>query len=280
MIIAVVGLGLIGGSLCKAVKAYTKHTVLGLDTNEPTERAALADGAIDSVISVGRLVEADLTFVCLYPEHTINFVICNASCFRPGSLVTDVCGVKTPVVEALTPVLRERGVKFIGAHPMAGSEFSGYEYSRAELFQDAGFIMTPSPDEDASSISQLESFALSLGFNRIIKTEPSTHDANIAFTSQLAHIVSNAYVKSTTLENSAGFTAGSFFDLTRVAKLNEDMWASLFMINRDALMYELQTIILHLNEYLGALKLNDSETLRSLLRNGRLIKERSLEVRM
>ncbi|MDR0999561.1 MAG: prephenate dehydrogenase [Clostridiales bacterium] len=278
MIIAVVGLGLIGGSLCKAVKAYTDHFTLGLDTDEETVRRALADGAIDSIIGVNGLIDADLTIVSLYPEQTVGFILQNAAHFRPGSLVIDVCGVKAPVVAAVSPALRERGVHFIGAHPMAGREFSGYGFSQAELFQSASFIMTPALDADPASVSQLESFALSLGFGRVIKTDPAIHDANIAFTSQLAHIVSNAYVKSPTLASGFGFTAGSFLDLTRVAKLNEDMWSSLFMLNREALMYELQTIIAHLNEYLDALRHGKSESLRSLLKDGRVLKESSLNI--
>jgi prephenate dehydrogenase len=278
VVIAVVGLGLIGGSLCKAVKAYTNHSTLGLDTNEETARRALADGAIDRRITVNELINADLTIVSLYPEQTVSFILQNAAHFRPGSLVIDVCGVKAPVVSAVSPALRELGVRFIGAHPMAGREFSGYEFSQAKLFQNASFIMTPALNEDTASVAQLESFALSLGFGRVVKTDPATHDANIAFTSQLAHVVSNAYVKSPTLVNGSGFTAGSFLDLTRVAQLNEDMWSSLFMLNRDALMYELQTIIAHLNEYLDALRHEDSASLRALLRDGRILKESSLDI--
>jgi prephenate dehydrogenase len=136
--------------------------------------------------------------------------------------------------------------------------------------------MTPGADERAERVELLESFALSLGFGRVVKTTPREHDRAIAFTSQLAHIVSNAYIKSPTLENESGFSAGSFLDLTRVAKLNEDMWSSLFLMNRDALTFELETIIAHLGEYLSAIQCGDGLGLKALLRDGRVLKEKSL----
>jgi prephenate dehydrogenase len=274
--VAVVGLGLIGGSLCKAVKRFTTHTVLGLDANPEVTRSALADCAIDRAIEPQALSEADLSIICLYPEPTIEFIRANAANFRAGSLVTDVCGVKGTVVSAAEPLLRERGVAFIGAHPMAGREFSGYAYTSAELFSGASFIMTPSADASPQDVAFLESFALTLGFGRVVMTTPSEHDRAIAFTSQLAHVVSNAYIKSPTLVNESGFSAGSFLDLTRVAKLNEDMWSSLFLMNRDALTFELETIIGHLNEYLAAIRDGDGAELKALLRDGRVLKEKSL----
>lgn len=276
MKIAVVGLGLIGGSLCKTIKRHTGHMCYGLDTDRNTVDKALDIGAIDGEISVCGLGQMDLTIVCLHPRQTIRFVLDNKSSFRRGSIVMDVCGVKEAVVSALTGPLASRGVHFVGTHPMAGREYSGFEYSQDTLFDRASFIVTPENRTDAHSVELLEDLALELHFKEVVVSTPQEHDRIIAFTSQLAHVVSNAYVKSPSLQRQNGFSAGSFQDLTRVAKLNEDMWTSLFMMNRDSLVFELDTIIAHLEEYRNALVAGDESGLKKLLRDGRILKEDSL----
>ena len=279
MTVAVVGLGLIGGSICKAIRANTGDTILGIDQDAGVISRALSCGAIHEAASPSQLVRADVTIVCLYPRETAVFLSDHADTFHPGSLVMDVCGVKESVVLAAQDILRARGVTFIGAHPMAGREFSGFDYSDAALFNGASLILTPPLNTTAAeseAVRRIETYAQRLGFGRIVKTTPQIHDRRIAYTSQLAHVVSNAYVKSPALLEQAGFSAGSFLDLTRVAKLNEDMWSTLMIQNRAALAAELRVLMGSLSEYLAALESSDENRLRVLLREGRLLKEQSL----
>ncbi len=275
MIVSVIGLGLIGGSFCKAVKEKTSHKCLGFDINEKVLERALSLGAIDGIAN--NLTEADLTIICLYPEAAVSFMLENAGKFKKGSLVMDACGIKSEIVKKAHPALLKEGVFFIGAHPMAGKEFSGFEYSSGGLFENASFIITPDKDIPEEKIELAKEFAAELGFKRTVVSTPEEHDAIIAYTSQLAHVVSNAYIKSPTLSRELGFSAGSFKDLTRVAKLNEDMWTSLFMLNKKPLLFELDTIIENLKKYKDALEKEDYEKLKELLREGRILKENSLE---
>ena len=271
MKITVVGLGLIGGSLCKAIKKHTNHTVYGIDINKETLEMALSQNAIDAVTD--DLSLADITIVSLYPITTIDYIKENASKFKKGSIVIDTCGIKKAIVDAATPVLAENDVTFIGVHPMAGREFSGFEYSLDNLFDDASFIITPDKSVSQTKINLIEDFAYSIHFKKVVTATPEEHDQIIAFTSQLAHVVSNAYIKSPTHQKQLGFSAGSFQDLTRVAKLNETMWTPLFLLNKDPLCFEIDYIIARLTEYRDAMQNNDAERLKSLLRDGRILKE-------
>lgn len=277
MDIAVIGLGLIGGSFCKGIKKYTKHICWGWDRDEFVLHKAAMEGAIDGAITPEQLERADLTIVCLHPQAAIDFLTDKCANFRQGSVVIDSCGVKQRVVQAAAPVLKERGVYFVGAHPMAGREFSGYDYALEDLYQDASFILTPAGDTPPEVLALLTELAQALGFKQVVQTTPEMHDKTIAFTSQLAHVVSNAYIKSPTLQNESGFSAGSFLDLTRVAKLDEKMWTELFMMNREPLLFEVGNIIDHLKQYQQALAESDAQYLQKLLKEGRLLKEESLE---
>ena len=279
MQIAVVGLGLIGGSFCKAIKAYTHHTCLGVgrDLNSKSVQMALHADAIDKAIIPEQLGAADLSIICLHPQGIIDFILENQQYFRPGSIVIDAGGVKESIVKAVQDVLAARGVIFIGCHPMAGREFSGFAYSQADLYKGASMIFTPVGEIPEDKKKTVEQLMLELKFGRIVYTTPEKHDQTIAFTSQLAHVVSSAYIKSPTVKEESGFSAGSFRDLTRVAKLNEDMWTELFLMNRPALLYEIDTIMAALAEYRDALADGDAERMRSLLRDGRILKEWSLQ---
>ena len=277
MNIAVVGLGLIGGSICKAIKKNTDYACFGLDTNKNIVTAALADKSIKKEITPDNLNEADIVIICLYPEQIISFAAANINKFKKGGIIIDAGGIKTEICEKLYPVFKNSGVDFIGAHPMAGREFSGYDYSQADLFQDASFIITPYPETPDKKIKTIEDLTKKIGFGKFVITTPREHDKIIAYTSQLAHIVSNAYVKSPTIDNKTGFSAGSFLDLTRVAKLNEEMWSSLMTSNRNFLIFELQNIINNLNQYLYSLENGDKNYLYDLLKEGRIIKEQSEE---
>lgn len=277
MNIAVIGLGLIGGSICKALKANTFHHIMGMDTDKETIKKALECGAIDEEIDESRLGEANLTVVALYPIPTVEVIKKNADNFRKGSIVVDVCGVKSYVVNACTPVLDERGVIFIGTHPMAGTENSGFDYATADLFAKASYILTPTETTPQIAVDLVSTLGACMGFGQVVIATPEQHDINIAYTSQLAHVVSNAYVKSPSLFRADGFSAGSFLDLTRVAKLNEEMWASLFLCNKTALLNEINTIMKALAEYRDAMENDDIDTLRDILRIGRERKEESMK---
>ena len=277
MNIGVVGLGLIGGSLCRTICKRTAYRCYGLDRDTAVVEQALRDGAVCGRLKEeAQLGDMDLTVVCLHPRQTIAFLQEHAAAFRPGSIVTDVCGVKGAVVSAVEQPLMRAGVRYVGAHPMAGREFSGYAYALDTLFDGASFILTPTEHSDIGAVETLRALALELGFGQVVLATPQQHDETIAFTSQLAHVVSNAYVKSPRLLNQSGFSAGSFQDLTRVAKLDENMWTDLFLLNAGALVEEIDTLIAHLAQYRNALAAQDHDTLCALLRAGRELKEKSL----
>lgn len=277
MNIAVIGLGLIGGSICKALKANTFHHIMGIDTDHETVRKALEQGAIDEEITEDRLGEANLTIVALYPVAIVDFIKKNADRFRKGSIVMDICGVKGYIVRNCTPILDEKGVIFIGTHPMAGTEHSGFDYATADLFKNASFIITPSENTPQIAIDLVSTLGACMSFGQVVIATPEQHDSNIAYTSQLAHVVSSAYVKSPSLFRADGFSAGSFLDLTRVAYLNEEMWSSLFMCNKEALLFEINNVINALSEYRDAMMNNDINELRELLRVGTERKAKSME---
>ncbi len=277
MKIAVVGLGLIGGSLAKAVKKNTKYTCYGLDINKSTITLALAQEAIDAEITADEIGKCDVVIVSLYPQATIDFILDNKDNFKKGSVVIDTCGVKRAVVCAVEDELAKCGVRFLGCHPMAGREFSGFEYAVDNLFEKASFIMTPTDKTEMSAVAEISKLMYEIGFAKCVISNPLEHDEVIAFTSQLAHIVSSAYVKSPSLMNQAGFSAGSFKDLTRVAKLNEDMWTSLFMMNKEPLIDEISHVIKALEDYKQVLEHNDDKKLHDLLKEGRELKENSID---
>lgn len=275
MKIAIVGLGLIGGSLAKAIKKNTQHSVYAIDTDKETIRSAIEQEAIDEEITADELKMCDLTIICLYPERIVEFVRENAGKFKKGSIVIDSCGVKTAVTYPCENILEDYGVRFLGCHPMAGREFSGFDYSVDNLFDKASFIITQTPNTKTQLVATVGNLAYEIGFRKVVVSTPEEHDRIIAFTSQLAHIVSSAYVKSPSLTKQSGFSAGSFKDLTRVAKLNEDMWTSLFLLNKDPLVDEISHIIDRLTEYKNAIETENADELKELLKNGRELKELS-----
>lgn len=267
MRIGVVGLGLIGGSLAKAFKAKTEHIVAGVDSDPAVIEAALADGAIDTE---GGLELCDLVYCCLYPEAAAAYLL--ATRFKAGAVVTDMCGVKRWIMDRVSGPLRERGVLYVGSHPMAGREKSGYAASDARLFEGASYIMCRDEDTDEDAVRLLAEVAGQAGFKRITMCTPAEHDMVIAYTSQLAHVVSNSYVKND-LALEKGFSAGSFDDLTRVARLNPAMWAELFLDNGDFLCEHIDTLIANMCEMRAAIADGNKERLTALLREGSGIKE-------
>lgn len=279
MKILVVGLGLIGGSVCKALKKYTSHYVVGCDINHDIEFSALRDVAIDKDFD-GDFSGFDLIIVSLFPDTAEKYIRENISKFDKSALLTDVCGIKGEFSARLKKLAEENGMRYLGIHPMAGKEFGGYHNSSADLFQKANFIVTPFEDSSESDIELLRSLSAELGAGKIVVTSPENHDKMIAYTSQLAHIVSSAYVKSPELDLECGFSGGSFQDMTRIATMNERMWTDLFMQNRENLMYELDTLISNLMKYSEALRNADPEEMLRLIAEGRQLKENNLRHRL
>lgn len=274
MTVGIIGLGLMGGSLAKAITFGTEHTVWGTNRSPEPVKKALFAGAIQKELKKEDLSLCDLVIVSLYPEATVNYIKENASLIKKGAIVMDVSGVKRYVCDALYDIARENGFVFLGAHPMAGYHFSGFDYSSAEMFNNASMILTPYEDTPKQAVETVKELFLKIGFTNIQIATPEEHDKIIAFTSQLAHVVSNAYVKSPEALLHKGFSAGSYKDLTRVAYLNENMWSELFLENRDNLIKEIDSIVNNLVQYKEALENNDREGLTDLLRDGRILKEK------
>lgn len=271
MTIAVVGMGLIGGSLCRAFKHYTPHRVLGATRNQKTVAFALSVGAIDGPLT--DLREADVVFVALPPEATMDYLRDHVAEFKPGTIVADICGVKQPIIDAADQLYYDHGVRYVGTHPMAGKEVAGFANSDVDLYKNASYIITPTALTDRDAVDTLSSLATAIGFTRIELTDPLRHDTIISYTSQLAHVVSSAYIKSPTAELTLGFTAGSFQDMTRVAKLDPDMWTTLFALNQGPLLKEIDTLIGNLTVFREALAAGDLTQVRALLEQGRQLRE-------
>ncbi len=275
MKIGIVGLGLIGGSLAKAIKKNTSHSCFALDIDRAAIAGAVAQEAIDGEMTADDLHSCDVVMICLHPQQTIDFILENKAKFKKGGIVIDTCGVKQAIVDAVEKPLADEGVIFIGCHPMAGREFSGFAYSVDNLFERASFIMTPTDDVPVKPVREISQLAYETGFASVVTSTAAEHDRIIAFTSQLAHVVSSAYVKSPSLLKQSGFSAGSFKDLTRVAKLNENMWTELFLMNKQPLVDEIDCIIARLTEYRDAISSENADYLRELLKAGRELKELS-----
>lgn len=273
MKIGIVGLGLIGGSMARSIKMHTRHTVLGIDLKESEMRKAELVGAIDGRLTDDEIGKCDVIIVALFPAQIVNYIKSHAHLFSEGTRVFDCGGVKKMVCEPLRELTQNAKWKFMGGHPMAGREFSGFSYSKDDLFEQASMILTPAPEATIEERQWAKKFFLSVGFLRVRFATPEDHDEIIGYTSQMAHIVSSAYVKTPMALKHKGFSAGSFQDMTRVARLNEDMWTELFLDNREPLIREVQGMIDRMTEYRDALADGDEEKLRQLLREGREMKE-------
>lgn len=273
MTVGIVGLGLIGGSLARSIKVHTDFEVLGMDINSQTMLQANLLGAIDGTLTEDNLARCDVVLVALYPATIVTWITEHQDAFRPGAWVIDCGGVKEAVCTPLNALAQGKPWHYCGGHPMAGREFSGFRYAKDDLFDRASMILTPPRDAGPEVLTWLKDFFLTIGFRRVQFTTPREHDEMIAYTSQLAHVVSSAYVKCPLAQKHRGFSAGSFADMTRVAKLNEDMWTELFFDNRDALLPEINGLIDRLAAYRDALAAEDHQAMKQLLREGREIKE-------
>jgi prephenate dehydrogenase len=269
--IGVAGLGLIGGSLALAFKKAGLE-VCGYDRDE--KAAALARKAgIPASAGPEDVRACDYIFVALYPEGIIDFIKSSVPSFRPGTVVIDCCGVKGLITRELFGVCRGRDFTFIGGHPMAGTERSGFAAASDSLFSGASFIMTPDQGVDGNVLDAAKSVVLKAGFGRVVVTTPEHHDRMIAFTSQLPHALACSYVKSECCPGHKGYSAGSYRDVSRVAHLDPELWADLFLDNRQALGVELDGLIKNLGDIRAAVGSGDRETLAKLLGDARKIKD-------
>jgi prephenate dehydrogenase len=273
MKIGIVGLGLIGGSLAKAVKLHTKHEILGYDISEEEMRRAELTEAIDGRLTEATLPECDIVLVALYPQAIVNYIQENADRFKAGALVIDCGGVKQSVTDELAETVTGRPWHFIGGHPMAGREYSGFRHAQDDLFEQASMILTPDESISLDVRSFAKDFFLSIGFGRVVFTTPEVHDEMIAYTSQLAHIISNVYIRSDLAMKHKGFSANSFQDMTRVARLNAQMWTELFLLNKEPLTAELDGLIARLSSVRDAIAAGDEARLTKLLNEGHERKE-------
>ncbi len=272
MIVGVVGLGLIGGSFAKA---YSKagHTVYAYDTDASTLSLAITDKVVKAELTDSLLPECDLILICTYPEAACTYMDAKGALFGSKPVVMDCCGTKGNIVDKGMSLAEKYDFTYVGGHPMAGTHFSGFQYSRDNLYVGAPMVIVPPKYDDEAFLDHVKKLLDPAGFGTYTVTTAETHDKIIAFSSQLAHVVSNAYIKSPTSRLHAGFSAGSYKDLTRVAWLNPEMWTQLFFDNKDCLVYEIDTIINSLTEYRDALLHDDRDEMKRLLREGKEIKE-------
>ncbi len=272
MKVGIVGLGLIGGSFAKAYHE-AGHTVLARDIDRSVLEFARMSGAVDGELTKDTIRQCDLVLVAIAPQAAIAYLESVAPDIGPGPVVIDCCGTKRVVCEACFPLARQYGFTYLGGHPMAGTHNSGFKYARANLFHNAPMVIVPPDFDDVVLMERAKELLAPAEFGRFSYTTAQDHDEMIAFTSQMAHVVSNAYIKSPTARRHKGFSAGSYKDMTRVAWLNPGMWAELFMENKDCLLREMDLFMESLEQYRSALAGDDLETLTALLDEGRRRKE-------
>ena len=272
MTVGIVGLGLIGGSFAKAYHA-AGHTVLAFDTDRSTYDFAVLSGTVNGPLTDETLSTCDLILIAVIPSAAVGYLKQHAAHIGPKPVVIDCCGTKRVVCTACFPLAKQFGFTYLGGHPMAGTHNSGFKYATATMFHNAPMVLVPANHNDIELLSRVKELLAPAGFSRFSVTTAEQHDEMIAFTSQLAHVVSNAYIKSPTAGLHKGFSAGSYKDMTRVAWLVPKMWAELFLENKDFLMAELNTLIDNLRQYQDAMEHDDLPGLIQLLDDGRKRKE-------
>ena len=274
MITGIIGLGLIGGSMAKAYKK-SGQTVYGYDINEITLGYGMLSGMVDEKLTDQNIADCDLILIAVNPDIACSWLRENAPKISQNTFVIDLCGTKRLICKTGFAQAEEYGFTFVGGHPMAGIHLSGIKNSREDMFEGQPMVIVPPKYDDIALFDRIECLLLPAKFGKFTFTTAEEHDTMIAYTSQMAHIVSNAYVKSPLAQkkNHLGISAGSYKDLTRVAWLNENMWSELFMENRDNLISEIDILIDSLKEYREAMVNEDKENLTSLLREGRTAKE-------
>lgn len=272
MTVGILGLGLIGGSLARA---YTKagNRVLAYEKDRNILEFAQLSGVVDTELTSENLKECELIFLSIYAEASACWLEQNALYINANALVIDCCGIKTEICRRCFPIAQQYGFTFVGGHPMAGSHHSGFKYSRSNMFQGAPMVIVPPVYDDPELLQRVKDALSPCGFRSFSVTTAQEHDTMIAFTSQMPHIISNAFIKSPTALSHKGFSAGSYKDLTRVAWLNPQMWAELFLSNRSNIINELDILIESLMQYRTAIENNDETALIKILDEGRKRKE-------
>ena len=272
MTVGILGLGLIGGSLARAYKK-AGHTVLAFNRNQSILSFAQLAGVVDEPMDETTIPQCELILLSIYSAASVAWLKQNAKYISKSALVIDCCGIKQDICDACFPIAEEYGFTFVGGHPMAGSHNSGFKYSRSNLFQGAPMVLVPPRFDDPNLLQRVKDSLAPCGFKQFSVTTAQAHDKMIAFTSQMPHIISNAFIKSPTALAHKGFSAGSYKDLTRVAWLNAQMWAELCMENRENMLFELDYYINSLQAYQAALQNEDLDGLVALLDEGRKRKE-------
>ena len=272
MKVGILGLGLIGGSLARAY-ALEGHTVYATQRNENMLSFAMLAGAVHGRLSEDTIPACNLILLAIYPEGSASWLEQNAHLISRDALVIDCCGTKVEICRRCFPLAEKYGFTFVGGHPMAGSQFSGFKYSRADLFEGAPMVLVPPVFDNMQLLERVKAALKPCNFGSFSVTTAQEHDKMIAFTSQMPHILSNAFIKSPTALNHKGFSAGSYKDLTRVAWLNPQMWAELFLENRENVLFELNTYIQSLQAYQKAIQDEDMAQLVALLEEGKRRKE-------
>ena len=268
MNIAIIGLGLIGGSLGRAICKKTDHAVFASDIDSKAMSLGKLLGAYHKTPTKDNISQMDLVIFSLYPESLKESLNEYCPLLKKGAIVMDCCGNKRQVVCQMKELAQKYpNLEFISSHPMAGREFSGVSHSTATLFDRASMILVP-VNASLKTIQSVKELSLTLGFNNVVISNAKEHDRIIAYTSQLAHLVSSSYMKSPTATSFMGFSAGSFRDMTRVARLSPEMWAQLTIENADFLVGEIDNIVNNLNDYKNALKNGDKEKMKELLADG------------
>ena len=272
MKVGILGLGLIGGSLARAY-ALEGHTVYAIQRNESMLSFAMLAGAVHGRLEESTIPECDLILLAIYPDGSASWLEKHAHLVSQNALVIDCCGIKREICQRCFPLAEQYGFTFVGGHPMAGSQFSGFKYSRADLFEGAPMVLVPPSFDNMQLLDRVQQALKPCHFGSFSVTTAEDHDKMIAFTSQMPHILSNAFIKSPTALNHKGFSAGSYRDLTRVAWLNPQMWAELFLQNSDNVLFELDHYIASLTAYRQAIAEQDMDTLTALLEEGKKRKE-------
>lgn len=272
MTVGIVGLGLIGGSFAKAYHAAGER-VLAQDIDRDVLSFAVISSAVDEELTDETMAECDLILLAVCPAAAVEWLRKNAPKIASHMIVIDCCGTKRTVCAACFPIAAQYGITYLGGHPMAGTQFSGFKYAKADLYHGAPMVLVPPRFDDIELLGRVKDLLTPAGFGSYSVTTAEQHDEMIAFTSQLAHVASNAYIKSPTAKKHKGFSAGSYKDMTRVAWLAPRMWAELFLENRDFLLKEIDCYIEHLSQYKAAMEQNDEEELIRLLDEGKKRKE-------
>lgn len=272
MTVGILGLGLIGGSFARAF-ALDGHTVCAAEKDESMLSFSMLAGAVHGKLDQNTIPKCDLILLAIYPDGSAAWLEENAAFVSKSALVMDCCGIKEEICSRCFPLAETYGFTFVGGHPMAGSQFSGFKYSRADLFEGAPMVLVPHDFDNMQLLDRVKNALAPCHFGFFSVCTAQEHDRLIAFTSQMPHILSNAFIKSPTAQKHKGFSAGSYKDLTRVAWLNPQMWAELCMNNRENMLFELDTYIENLKAYREALQTRDLQALTSLLEEGKLCKE-------